>query len=158
MTCPPKIGAISSIQRKLARAPACTWWNSKSMNLQLSLEKKIINFKWFLMIFDYFENSWNDHEFLKNSFIIFMHILLAFWADMSFLENASKKFKFTNFDFLQNREFLSKFNNFFFQWKLRVHTFQILSCAHARAHARAKTTFSENSLILKFSVNFQHSK
>ena len=25
----------------------------------------------------------------------------------------------------------------FFQWKLTIHTFQILSCAHARAHSRA---------------------
>ena len=134
MTCPPKIGAISSIQRKLARARAraCVhMMKFEKYEPSAFTGKKIINFKWFLMILDYFENSWNDHEFLKNSFIIFMHILLAFWADMSFLKNASKKFKFTNFDFLQNREFLSKFINFF-QWKLGIHTFQTSWCAHTK--------------------------
>ena len=98
------------------------------------------------MILDYFENSWNDHEFLKNSFIIFMHILLAFWADMSFLKNASKKFKFTNFDFLQNREFLSKFNNFF---SSESWGFILFKFYHART--RARTRARQNHIFWKFS-------
>ena len=68
---------------------------SKSIESQLSLEKKIINFKWFLMILDYFENSWKYHEFLKTSNVIFMHILLTFWLNMSFLETSSKHFECT---------------------------------------------------------------
>ena len=73
---------------------------------------------------------------------------------MSFLENASKKFELTNFDFLQNREFLSKFNNFF---PVKAES-SYFSDFIMRARARAKTTFSENSPILGFLVNFQHSK
>ena len=41
------------------------------------------------------------------------------------------------FIFFKNLCFLSKFINFFFQWKLKVHTFRILSCARRRAHTRA---------------------
>ena len=98
------------------------------------------------MILDYFENSWNDHEFLENSFVIFMHILLAFWVDMSFLENASKKFEFTNFNFLQNRGFLSKFNNFFSSesWEFILFRFY-----HART--RAHTCARQNHIFWKFS-------
>ena len=153
----PKLARFPAFKEKLARARAragAHMMKFEKYEPSAFTGKKIINFKWFLMILDYFENSWNDHEFLKNSFVIFMHILLAFWVDMSFLENASKKFEFTNFDFLQNREFLSKFNNFF---PVKADN-SYFSNFIMRARARAKITFSENFPILEFSVNFQHSK
>ena len=79
---------------KLARACARAGAHMKKFEkyeLSAFTGKKIINFKWFLMILDYFENSWNDHEFLETSNVIFMHILLTFWVNMSFLETSSKK-------------------------------------------------------------------
>ena len=69
-----------------------------------------------------------------------------FWLDMSFLENASKKFKFTNFDFLQNREFLSKFNNFF---SSESWGFIFFKFYHART--RACTRARQNHIFWKFS-------
>ena len=53
------------------------------------------------MILDYFENSWNYHEFLETNNVIFMHILLAFWSEhVIFGNQLKKKIEFTNFDFL----------------------------------------------------------
>ena len=54
---------------------------------------------------------------------------------MSFLKTSWKKFQFTKISIFS--KIASFYPNLiiFFQWKLRVHTFQILSCARARAHA-----------------------
>ena len=48
---------------------------------------------------DYFENSWNYHEFLKTSNVIFMHILLAFWDEHVIFGNQLKKIWIYKFRF-----------------------------------------------------------
>ena len=68
-----------------------------------------------------------------------------FWVDISFLKNASKKFEFTNFDFLQNREFLSKFNNFFSSESWESILFKFFN-----ARAPARTCARQNHIFWKF--------
>ena len=64
----------------------------------LSLEN-FLYFEWFLMILDYFENSWNYHEFLETSNIILMHILLAFWGEHVIFGKQLKKIWIYKFRF-----------------------------------------------------------
>ena len=46
------------------------------------------------------------------------------------------------FKIVQNHQESFKINNFFFQWKLKVHIFRILSCARRRAHDKIRKVWT----------------